>query len=148
MKNSPASTPSGVKRLQEKSASRKSPHRLSNGALILIILGVFFTGLILSGLAQGLLRKIYDPMAFVLLVLLFVEYILLKGRDRSRIYRLELDQLHEKRRADLRDIRQWESQLGEIEGLFAGRDGDCGDGASQKALEKIRQLKQNIGSKL
>ena len=83
-----------------------------------------------------------------LLVLLFVEYILLKGRDRSRIYRIELDQLHEKRNADLRDIRQWESQLGEIEGLFANRDDGRSDNASQEALEKVRQLKQNVGSKL
>ncbi len=157
MKTKPTSTASGVKRLRKKSATQKKPPRISNSILAFIILSVFFIGLLLSGAAQTLFSKIYHPVSFIVLILLIVEYILLKGRDRSRIYRIELDQLHQKRNDDLRQIRDWEKQLEQIETLSQQLDSDqtqtesstpATQNSPQELQEKIQNLREELSNKL
>lgn len=88
--------------------------RLRSGELAtLITIGIL--GLILvTGNARGLLRILYSPTAGLIAVVMLVEYILLKGADRSALYRRELDAARSKRREDLLALREMEERIVEL----------------------------------
>jgi hypothetical protein len=56
----------------------------------------------------------YSPFSFLLLVVILIEYIILKSMDRSRIYKLELERLKIKRDKDLAFQQSLESQIKNI----------------------------------
>lgn len=112
MQKSASSGPisSGTSRLRERRSRPRRP-RVTNARLIVAILVVFTIGAILSGEAAAFLSKLYGGAAIVLMVVLIIEYIVLKGRDRSRIYKIEIESMREKRHKDLEFLQSVEREL-------------------------------------
>ncbi len=54
---------------------------------------------------------LYSPYSFLVLVVVILEYIILKGMDRSRFYRLEIERLTRKRRRELAFRQHLESEI-------------------------------------
>jgi len=83
-------------------------------AIILTIL-IFVLLLFFSGHLPQFLGLIYSPVSFLILVIIIGEYIILKGIDRSRIYRIQLRALRSKRNDDIQFLRAVEQKILEIE---------------------------------
>lgn len=99
----------------QKRTRRRAPASVKNAWLITAIVVVFLVGVVWSaGIAQTI-RFLYEPIAIVILVLVLLEYIVLKGRDRSRIYRIELEKMRDKRHQDIEFLREQEAALAALE---------------------------------
>jgi hypothetical protein len=110
----PIPSRSGTARLRK----QRQPRPLSpvkNMVLLLAIVVVFAIGLALTTHGKEFLSNLYRPVAIAFVILLAIEYIALKGRDRSRIYKIELEQARTKRQQDLEFLRGMEKELTTIE---------------------------------
>jgi hypothetical protein len=101
-------------RLQKRTRKR-SPASVKNAWLITAIAVVFLIGVVWSAGPQRTIEFLYEPTAIVILVLVLLEYIVLKGRDRSRIYRIELEKMRDKRHQDIEFLRELEAVLAALE---------------------------------
>jgi predicted ferric reductase len=91
----------------------KTPYLLVVIILVLIIIhGIIF---LLTRDLEIIYRVLYNPYSFFLLVVVILEYIILKGMDRSRIYKLEVERLKKKRRKDMEFHVRVEKQIRELE---------------------------------
>lgn len=90
---------------------KSSPLRVKNAWLIAAIVVVFLVGVVWSGRAGHILSFLYKPLSIVLIVVLTIEYILLKGRDRTRIYKIEVEKMQKKRDDDIELMRNLEREL-------------------------------------
>jgi hypothetical protein len=61
--------------------------------------------------AAELVKQLYSPVVALIVFFLALEYIILKGRDRSRILHIELEQAREKRQSDLEYLRKLDAHL-------------------------------------
>ena len=94
--------------------SSKYRFRLGPGEiLILITIGVLAL-IALTGNFRVILETLYKPYTALIAVIMLVEYVILKGADRSHIYRRELEAARETRRADLLAMRNMETRLVEL----------------------------------
>jgi len=109
---------SGFARLRSRRRRTAAPGRVKNYTLIGAIVLVFSLGIYLAGGGRELLRHAYSHFAILLLVFLIIEYIVLKGRDRSRIYRIERDQARAKRREDMEFLRETGEEIERIRGAL------------------------------
>lgn len=137
--------------------------------LILAILVIFGIGLGLSKQGDDFIRKLlYSPVAIIVVLFLGVEYLILKGRDRTRILKIELDQARRKKQEDLEFMRRAEANLGllekEAEALLqsaAKNSHETGDlegreaagnpdiqTACEQILQKLRDLRRGMAQKL
>lgn len=57
---------------------------------------------------------LYSPYSFLILALMLVEYLFLKGMDRSKVYKLENDRLKSKRQRDIALMKKIETQIRDI----------------------------------
>jgi hypothetical protein len=94
---------------------KRAPASVKNAWLITAIAVVFLAGIVWSAGVQATVRFLYEPSAIVILVLVLLEYIVLKGRDRSRIYRIELEKMRDKRHRDIEFLRELEAALAALE---------------------------------
>lgn len=85
--------------------------RLGPGELIILIVMALLALIVITGNLGMIVEKLYSPVIVVIVVVMLVEYLLLKGSDRSAIYRRERDAAREKRRNDLLAMRQMETRL-------------------------------------
>ena len=127
--------------------------RFGSGEIIVLIGIGLLTLLILMKGDRAILDWLYSPTAVVLAVVMVVEYLLLKGSDRSAIYRRERDAAREIRRDDMLALRGMETlvvdlraRLGttlerpeDVEGLRKSLEN-----AHQVAGEVIRVLRGRI----
>jgi len=91
----------------------RSSYLLAEIILILVILvGVL---LLITHDWDLFFSILYSPYSFILLVVIILEYIILKGMDRSRIYKLEIERLKRKRHRDLEFHVRMEKQIRELE---------------------------------
>ena len=67
--------------------------------------------LVTTGHHHLLIDILYGPYTALIAVIMLVEYILLKGADRSPIYRRELETARQKRRDDVLALRSMEADL-------------------------------------
>lgn len=74
--------------------------------LWLLLLVAVVLGLFLLNLVRPLAELIYSPTALLIVVIMVVEFLVLKARDRSRFYRLELQLMRNRRREDIRLLRE------------------------------------------
>ncbi|MBN1867577.1 hypothetical protein JW916_09820 [Candidatus Sumerlaeota bacterium] len=144
MESAPHPTPSGTSRLKKR-RRRQSAARARTAWLIGAIVLVFVAGIFLSGGGIEFVRSLYSPVALIVVIFLIVEYVVLKGRDRSRLYRIELDQMREKRRRDNeflhdieRDIQSVENDLASLEDRF-----ESGDDRGQE-LRRLRSKFEDL----
>jgi len=147
MADSPA-TPSLTE--PAKPESRRAPHarpRISNAWLILAIVIVFGAGVVMSGAGGKVIDKLYGPAALIIVVILMIQYILLKGRDRSRVYKIEIEKMRGKRLDDVERMRHLDTELADLEqrlhrlaetgGLDAAPDDEVA--AIQNSLDTMRR---------
>ncbi|NUP91086.1 MAG: hypothetical protein HUU25_14905, partial [Candidatus Sumerlaeia bacterium] len=79
--------------------------------------------LFLSGMAEDLINLIYSPAALAVVVALLIQFLVLKARDRSRFYRLQLHMISNRRREDLCLMRETRDSLAEaLKTLRAARE--------------------------
>lgn len=81
--------------------------------IILFVMGVLSL-IIATGNARRVFDALFTPTAIVIVVIMLFEYLLLKGADRSDIYRRELDAARQKRRDDLLALHEMETRLIEL----------------------------------
>jgi hypothetical protein len=140
--------PSGVARLRRR---RRHENRFRPKArwLILALFAVFSAGIVLSGNGRDFLRYLYSPVAIIVVIFAIAEYIVLKGRDRSRIYRLELDQMREKRHQEIDFLHEMEDELRETERALEAL-GDGGDSAAEagKVRARLAALRERLSHRL
>jgi hypothetical protein len=107
---------------------RHSLHPRSGELIVLIVIGVL-TLVVLTGNFTRILKMLYSPQAALIAVIMLVEYVVLKGADRSVLYKRELDAARAKRREDLLAMREIEAKLIEI----------------QTRLDRLEQNAENAG---
>ena len=124
----------------------RSWHRPGSGILVILVA----IGLLILTLATGkftvLVGKLYSPYTAFIAVIMIVEYIILKGADRTALYRRELEAARAIRREDLLALRQMESRLAGHAG-DATRDAELahnrrvarGDGNRNRVLDHIAE---------
>ncbi|MBN1900988.1 hypothetical protein JW926_06645 [Candidatus Sumerlaeota bacterium] len=79
---------------------------------LIIILGILF---LLTHDIEVFFSLLYSPYSFLLMVVIILEYVILKGRDRSRIYKLEIQRLKLKRMKDADFHKRLEKEIHEIQ---------------------------------
>lgn len=98
--------------------TRRKPRFGSGEIIILIIIGLL-TLIVVTDNWRLILNKLYSGQAALIVVVMLVEYLLLKGSDRTALYRRELDAARQKRRDDLLALRDMETQLVELRARLA-----------------------------
>jgi hypothetical protein len=119
MTKSQPQTPLGKVSKPHRRHTKASMGRMRNAWLVVAIITIFLIGLFIQVGWRTFLESLYRPAAVILIVFLAIEYIIIKGRDRSRIYRIELQSLREKRREDIEFIRNLEEDLEQIDEVLA-----------------------------
>jgi hypothetical protein len=84
--------------------------------------------LLITDAIRPLIERIYSPWALALLVVMLIEYLVLKARDRSRFHRMEIQMIRNRRREDLRLLRET------CEGL-------------ERTIERLRDLRAHLQEK-
>ena len=108
--------------------------------LALIILGIIVilcVLLLLTGDVSLFISILYSPFSFLLLVVVLLEYVILKSMDRSRIYKLELEKLKRKRDREMMFRQRLES---EFKGLKKYLEEEESGEELQSRLGKISKL--------
>lgn len=129
--------------------TRRRPKFGSGEIIILIVMGLLAL-IILTNNLGALWEKLYSGYSIAIVVIMLVEYLLLKGSDRSTIYRRELEAARVKRRDDLLALRDLETQLVELRGRLATvleRDADSAP-ALRDAVEHSRAASETLLARL
>lgn len=82
----------------------------SGELLILIAIGVLVLIAVTDNWSR-IIDLLYGPVTAAVAVIMLVEYVVLKGADRSRIYQRELQGARQRRKEDLLALRDLESRL-------------------------------------
>lgn len=123
---------------------RRRPKIGSGEIIILMIIGILIL-IVVTGNLRFIWEKLYSAYsAFIAMIMLF-EYLLLKGSDRSGIYRRELEAARQKRRDDLLALRDMETQLIEARARLAtALERTDASPALCESLETMRQINETI----
>jgi DNA-binding helix-hairpin-helix protein with protein kinase domain len=115
MDDSPSSPPPTSPAAPEARRALRVRPRIPNAWLILAIVIVFGAGVVMSGAGGKVIDKLYGPAALIIVVILIIQYILLKGRDRSRVYKIEIERMRAKRHDDIERTRHIDAELANLE---------------------------------
>jgi len=66
------------------------------GEIMLLLIAAFCALILLTQDVGLVTRFFYSPLAIILLIVVFVEYLIIKGGDRSRLYLLEIERMRER----------------------------------------------------
>ncbi len=129
--------------------------RTPTAAEILILVAILLCVLLLfTGSLSTFLSILYSPFSFIILVVIITEYIILKGADRSRIYRIEIDRLRDKRKDDIAFSREIETELQrlvsalcELEATDAKQRRISWKKITEETREKLQELLQRMKMK-
>jgi hypothetical protein len=120
------------------------------------MVGTIFLSLALSFMfshrgesAQELIKQLYSPVVAIIVFFLALEYIILKGRDRSRVLHIELEQAREKRQSDLEYLRKLDSQLLHMENQLRTMENQLENMESnspQDIEQHVRMLRENVAA--
>lgn len=92
---------------------QRRPRFGSGEMTILVVIGVLILIAVTGNFAR-IIDALYGPYTVLIAVIMLVEYLILKGGDRSDIYRRELEAARHKRRDDLLALREMETQIVEL----------------------------------
>jgi hypothetical protein len=151
---SPSPLPSGASRLRRRRQRNAAATRgVKNTWLIAAIILVFLFGIVGSGHAGDLFGILYGRGAILIVVVLIIEYIILKGRDRSRFYKIELLKMRDKRRHYIEFVRNLETQLDQVESSLEPLaqllpPDDPNRKNLQEASRQIEELRKNLSKNL
>jgi hypothetical protein len=96
-------------------------------------------------------RMLYSPLAFILLIVVFAEYLIIKGGDRSRLYQIEIERMREREQAHVARMRR---ALEELERLreacrkraTSGADDDSAEAPPADVDEPLRNVERLLRS--
>lgn len=124
------------------------PVRVSLIEIIIICLISLCVLLLVSNNVESFIRLLYSPVSFLVLIVVIGEYIILKSADRSRIYKIELDQLRELQMRRIKMFHRLEQQLDELIASLENIQKNATDVNSQAQLNQLennlRKLKEQI----
>jgi hypothetical protein len=86
------------------------------GEIILLLIAAFCVLVLLTQDFGLVTRFFYSPLAIILLIVVFVEYLIIKGGDRSRLYLIEIERMREREQEQVARTRR---ALEEIQRLRA-----------------------------
>ena len=89
--------------------SKKPPSILI--PLTLVIVALLGLLLLATNDVSLFVKILYSPYSFLVLFLMLVEYLFLKGMDRSKVYKLENKRLKLKRQKDIALMKKIETQI-------------------------------------
>lgn len=127
---------------------RRRPKFGSGEIIILMVIGIL-TLIVVTGNLKFIWEMLYSPYSGFIVVVMVVEYVLLKGSDRSAIYRRELEAARQKRRDDLLALRDMETQLVELRARLTtalDRPGEAQE--LREVVETARQLNEGVLGRL
>lgn len=120
----------------------------SGEMIILIVIGILAL-IVVTGNSMIILEKLYSGTSVAIVVVMLLEYLLLKGSDRSPIYRRELEAARVKRRDDLLALRDLETQIVGLRGSLANALERTEDApALREALENASQTSEALLARL
>lgn len=120
----------------------------SGEIIILIVIGILAL-IWLTGNLGVVWEKLYSSYAVAIVVVMLLEYLLLKGSDRSPIYRRELEAARVKRRDDLLALRDIETQLVELRSRMNGAlERESEPPALREAVDDARQTSEMLLARL
>jgi len=127
---------------------RRRPKFGSGEIIILILIGLL--GLIVvTGNLNSILDRIFGVTTALIVVVMLVEYLILKGSDRSAIYRRELEVARLKRRDDLLAMRDLETQLDALRAqMAAALEPEADPPALREAIESSHRISVNLLGRL
>ncbi len=118
--------------------------RVRSGDLIVLLIAAVVIIIVYNYQVSDIVGVLYNPWVGVVLVIMILEFLILKSGDRTRVYRLELDKLRESRRKDedlLKKARTIIDQSIEYpESEEEGRPGDW--------LMRAKDVVKDIGDRL
>ena len=124
------------------------PVRVSLLEIIIICLISLCVLLLVSNNVESFIRVLYSPVAFLVLIVVIGEYIILKSADRSRIYKIELDQLRHLQMARIKMFHRLEQQLDEILASLDSIQKNAVDNDSKAQLEQLENNLRKIKEQL
>jgi len=124
------------------------PVRVSLLEIIIICLISLCVLLLVSNNVESFIRVLYSPVAFLVLIVVIGEYIILKSADRSRIYKIELDQLRHLQMARIKMFHRLEQQLDEILASLDSIQKNAVDNDSKAQLEQLENSLRKIKEQL
>ena len=92
---------------------KKRPKFGPGEIIVLIVIGILLL-IVITGNYAVILKTLLSPYTAFVAVMMLVEYLILKGSDRSDIYRRELEAARNVRRDDLLTLRDIETRLLEM----------------------------------
>lgn len=118
----------------------RSTSSLKNAGIILTILILFGLSFAFSEMGRHFFQQIYSPWLMAVIILMLVEYIVLKGRDRTRILQIERDHMKQKKEKDVRFFREVEEEISQLEKEARSIRHNAGSSLSEKADQELSQL--------
>jgi len=118
------------------------------GEIILLVIAAFCILVLLTQDLGLVTRFFYSPLAIILLIVVFVEYLIIKGGDRSRLYLIELERMREREQEHVaRTRRALEEIHRAIEGIHPSATPSEGSGAplppvavAEECLKRVEHL--------
>ncbi|HBF34392.1 TPA: hypothetical protein DDW35_07490 [Candidatus Sumerlaeota bacterium] len=142
-------SPKAISRLRK----RQAPTPPSRNKTLLMV-GLIFLALASSFIfshrgenTQEFIKQLYSPVVAIIIFFLALEYIILKGRDRSRVLHIELEQAREKRQSDLEFLRKLDSQLLHMQNKLHTLETQLENAESnppQEIQQHVRVLRESI----
>jgi hypothetical protein len=127
---------------------RRRPKFGAGEMIILMIIGILIL-IVVTGNLRFIWEKLYSAYSAFIAVIMLVEYLLLKGSDRSAIYRRELEAARQKRRDDLLALRDMETQLVELRARLTTALERADDAQTlRETIETSRQINENVLGRL
>ena len=80
--------------------------------ILLLVIALLCVAILVTQDLATVVRFFYSPVAIVLLVVVFVTYLIVKGGDRSRLYRIEIERLHEREQESVARTRRAVEEIG------------------------------------
>ncbi len=126
-------------------ASRLSKwQRSHSGDLFLIFIVFLFVILIFGFDAEKVADLLYNKTAGFILVIMVIEYLVLKSMDRTRIYGLENSRLREARRTDRALMKRARELLDEAAGTSSDDDEESPSDWNKRARDVAEELSQRL----
>jgi hypothetical protein len=112
---------------------------------IILLLFIFLLVLLLiTNSYQTLVDILYSPFSFAIMLIIVLEYIILKGVDRSRIYRLEIERLRSKRAEDIALWRDLEGHLSDALSTLQKLDNSAATASPDSNLSNLVALRSKL----
>ena len=115
------------------------PIRISTLEVVIVFLITLCVLMLVTNNVESFFRLLYNPVSFLILVIVLAEYIVLKSADRTRIYRIEVDQLRSRLLEQVKAQHQIEQAIDDIEDIIHDIETRHKDPEVKNAVGNIRE---------